>query len=127
MVQVLTAESLSAENVLRANTVLVAGSAISCVVHTGPETRAVMNTNHPRTKVGMLDLEISQLAKVCCSLPCWGSARVNYLNEDSVCGIFRAVRRAGCVERIPWILVHLRVPILDFILVDYPYQVGHLQ
>jgi hypothetical protein len=50
----------------------------------------------------------------------------DYLNEDFVCGVFRAVRRAGCVERVPWILVHLRVPILDFILVDYPYQVGHL-
>ncbi len=39
-----------------------------------------------------------------------------------MCGVFR-VGRAGCVERVPWILVHLRVPILHFILVDYPYQV----
>jgi hypothetical protein len=42
-----------------------------------------------------------------------------------VCSVFRAVRRARCVERVPWILVHLRAQILDFILVDYSYQVGH--
>ena len=65
MVQVPTVEPLSAENVLWANTVLAAGSAIGFVVYTGPETRAVMNTSHPQTKVGLLDLEISQLAKVC--------------------------------------------------------------
>ena len=70
MVQVPTVEPLSAENVLWANTVLAAGSAIGFVVYTGPETRAVMNTSHPKTKVGLLDLEISQLAKVCHSRSC---------------------------------------------------------
>jgi phospholipid-translocating ATPase len=72
MVQVPTIEPLSAENVLWANTVLAAGSAIGFVVYTGPETRAVMNTSHPQTKVGLLDHEISQLAKVCRSWPCLG-------------------------------------------------------
>jgi phospholipid-translocating ATPase len=67
MVQVPTVESLSVENVLWANTVLASGSAIGFVVYTGSETRAVMNTSHPQTKVGLLDLEISQLAKVHCS------------------------------------------------------------
>jgi phospholipid-translocating ATPase len=70
MVQVPTIEPLSAENVLWANTVLAAGSAIGFVVYTGPETRAVMNTSHPQTKVGLLDHEISQLAKVCRFWPC---------------------------------------------------------
>ncbi len=65
MVQVPTVEPLSAENMLWANTVLASGTAIGFVVYTGPETRAVMNTSHPQTKVGQLDLEISQLAKVC--------------------------------------------------------------
>jgi phospholipid-translocating ATPase len=64
MVQVPTVEPLSAENVLWANTVLASGSAIGFVVYTGPETRAVMNTSHPQTKVGLLDLEINKLAKV---------------------------------------------------------------
>ncbi|KAH9956708.1 phospholipid-translocating P-type ATPase [Russula dissimulans] len=68
MVQVPTVEPLSAENVLWANTVLAAGSAIGFVVYTGPETRAVMNTSHPQTKVGLLDLEISQLAKILCAV-----------------------------------------------------------
>ncbi|KAF8488949.1 E1-E2 ATPase-domain-containing protein [Russula emetica] len=59
MVQLPTIEPLSAENVLWANTVLAAGSAIGFVVYTGPETRAVMNTSHLQTKVGLLDHEIS--------------------------------------------------------------------
>jgi phospholipid-translocating ATPase len=57
-------EPLSAENTLWANTVLASGSAVGFVVYTGPETRAVMNTSHPQTKVGLLDLEINRLAKV---------------------------------------------------------------
>lgn len=55
---------LTVENVLWSNTVLAAGSAIGFVTYTGSETRAVMNTSHPETKVGLLDLEINKLAKV---------------------------------------------------------------
>ncbi|TRM63107.1 hypothetical protein BD626DRAFT_402886 [Schizophyllum amplum] len=57
---------LTAENVLWANTVLASGSAVGFVVYTGAETRAVMNTSHPETKVGLLDLEINKLAKILC-------------------------------------------------------------
>ena len=64
MVPVPTVEPLTAENMLWANTVLAAGSVIGFVVYTGAETRAVMNTSHPQTKVGLLDLEINRLAKV---------------------------------------------------------------
>jgi phospholipid-translocating ATPase len=49
---------------LWANTVLSAGSVVGFVIFTGSETRAVMNTSHPGTKVGLLDLEINKLAKV---------------------------------------------------------------
>ncbi|WFD31526.1 P-type phospholipid transporter [Malassezia sp. CBS 17886] len=59
---------LSMENVLWANTVLAAGRAIGFVVYTGRETRAVMNTSHPRTKVGLLDLEINRLSKILCGV-----------------------------------------------------------
>lgn len=55
---------LTAENVLWSNTVLAAGSAVGFVIYTGSDTRAVMNTSHPKTKVGLLDLEINNLAKV---------------------------------------------------------------
>ena len=55
---------LTAENALWANTVLAAGQAVGFVIYTGRETRAVMNTSHPETKVGLLDLEINRLAKV---------------------------------------------------------------
>ncbi|KAF9529869.1 aminophospholipid-transporting P-type ATPase [Crepidotus variabilis] len=57
---------LTVENMLWSNTVLAAGSAIGFVVYTGAETRAVMNTSHPETKVGLLDLEINRLAKILC-------------------------------------------------------------
>ncbi|KAG8780763.1 putative aminophospholipid-translocase [Serendipita sp. 397] len=61
-------EPLTVENVLWANTVLAAGSAVGFVVYTGAETRAVMNTSHPETKVGLLDLEINRLAKILCAV-----------------------------------------------------------
>ncbi|KIM23917.1 hypothetical protein M408DRAFT_332096 [Serendipita vermifera MAFF 305830] len=61
-------EPLTVENVLWANTVLAAGSAVGFVIYTGSETRAVMNTSHPETKVGLLDLEINRLAKILCAV-----------------------------------------------------------
>lgn len=57
---------LTTDNVLWANTVLAAGRAIGFVVYTGRETRSVMNTSHPQTKVGLLDLEINRLSKILC-------------------------------------------------------------
>ncbi|KAI6009970.1 hypothetical protein EDC04DRAFT_2771575 [Pisolithus marmoratus] len=63
-----TIEPLTAENVVWSNTVLAAGSAVGFVVYTGSETRAVMNTSHPETKVGLLDLEINRLAKILCAV-----------------------------------------------------------
>ncbi|CAK5281457.1 unnamed protein product [Mycena citricolor] len=59
---------LTAENVLWSNTVLASGSAVGLVVYTGSETRAVMNTSHPETKVGLLDYEINNLAKILCAV-----------------------------------------------------------
>ena len=50
---------LSAENVLWANTVLASGTALGLVVYTGRETRSVMNTTLPDSKVGLLDREVS--------------------------------------------------------------------
>ncbi|KLO13604.1 protein transporter [Schizopora paradoxa] len=61
-------EPLTVENVLWSNTVLAAGSAVGFVIYTGSETRAVMNTSHPETKMGLLDLEINRLAKILCAV-----------------------------------------------------------
>jgi phospholipid-translocating ATPase len=57
-------EPLGVENTMWMNTVLASGSAIGFVIYTGNDTRAVMNTNHPETKVGLIDVEINRLAKV---------------------------------------------------------------
>ncbi|KAJ7583625.1 hypothetical protein C8J56DRAFT_214008 [Mycena floridula] len=59
---------LTAENALWSNTVLAAGSAVGFVIYTGPETRAVLNTSHPKTKTGLLDMEINKLAKILCTV-----------------------------------------------------------
>lgn len=59
---------LTADNVLWANTVLAAGSAVGIVIYTGRETRAVMNTSHPSTKMGILDLEVNKLSKILCGV-----------------------------------------------------------
>lgn len=47
-----------------ANTVLASGRAIGLVVYTGRETRSVMNTTLPESKVGLLDLEVNNLTKI---------------------------------------------------------------
>ncbi|KAF8310761.1 aminophospholipid-transporting P-type ATPase [Clavulina sp. PMI_390] len=67
-VPLVSIEPLTVENVLWSNTVLAAGRAVGFVIYTGPETRAVMNTSHPGTKVGLLDLEINRLAKILCTV-----------------------------------------------------------
>lgn len=57
-------DPLSVENTLWANCVVASGSALGAVVYTGAETRSVMNNSQPRSKVGLLDIEINQLTKV---------------------------------------------------------------
>ncbi|XP_036321777.1 probable phospholipid-transporting ATPase IIA isoform X2 [Rhagoletis pomonella] len=55
---------LNVENTLWANTVVAAGTATGIVIYTGCETRSVMNNSQPRSKVGLLDVEINGLTKV---------------------------------------------------------------
>lgn len=45
------------------NTVLASSSVVALVVYTGIDSRASMNSSHPRTKVGLVDLEINNLSK----------------------------------------------------------------
>lgn len=61
-------DPLTVENILWSNTVLAAGSAVGFVIYTGSETRAVMNTSHPETKTGLLEIEINRLAKILCTV-----------------------------------------------------------
>jgi len=61
-------DSLSVENTVWANTVVASGRLIGVVIYTGRETRSVMNTSAPATKVGLLDLELNNLSKVLCVL-----------------------------------------------------------
>jgi len=57
-------EPLTVENVLWSGTVLATGEAVCCVIYTGSDTRMVMNTSKPRSKAGLLDIEINTLTKL---------------------------------------------------------------
>lgn len=59
-------ESLNVENTLWMNTVLASGHALGVVIYTGKDTRAVMNTSAPQTKVGLIDQELNTLSKILC-------------------------------------------------------------
>jgi phospholipid-translocating ATPase len=61
-------EPLSIENTIWANSVIASGTIIGLVIYAGTETRAVMNTSHPSTKMGKLDSELNFLAKWLCAL-----------------------------------------------------------
>lgn len=121
MVPVPTIEPLTAENVLWANTVLAAGSAVGFVIYTGPETRAVMNTSRPETKVGLLDVEINRLAKVGASYSHMMHSKCK--GPDFMCSYIRTFFRLSRFERIPRSLVYLHFPFLDSLLVHYTHQV----
>ncbi|XP_022108719.1 probable phospholipid-transporting ATPase IIB isoform X2 [Acanthaster planci] len=60
----LAKDTLSIENTIWANTVVASGRALGVVIYTGRETRAVMNTSYPHSKIGLLDLEINTQTKV---------------------------------------------------------------
>ena len=57
-------ESLSIENVLWCNTVLCSSAAVGCVIYTGADTRAAMNTSLPSLKTGACEEEINASAKL---------------------------------------------------------------
>ncbi|GAA51297.1 phospholipid-translocating ATPase, partial [Clonorchis sinensis] len=59
-----TEVSLNLDHTLWSNTVLATGSAIGLVIYTGNETRAVMNSNRARTKMGKIDREINNIIKL---------------------------------------------------------------
>ncbi|KAI9183176.1 putative aminophospholipid-translocase [Blastocladiella emersonii ATCC 22665] len=64
-------DPLTADNLLWMNTVLASPDPVlGCVVYTGRDTRAVMNTNTPTAKVGLLDAEVNRLSKILFAVTC---------------------------------------------------------
>ncbi|KRT85253.1 hydrolase [Oryctes borbonicus] len=59
-----TDESLDLRNTLWSNCIIASGQALGLVIYTGPETRSVMNNSQPRSKVGLLDMELNTLTKL---------------------------------------------------------------
>lgn len=60
---------LTIDHTAWANTVLASNTTVHAVViYTGPQTRAALSTSEPRSKVGLLELEITSLTKILCIL-----------------------------------------------------------
>ena len=57
-------EPLSIENTMWSNTIVASGTALGVVIYTGSECRAVMNNSKPRSKIGLIDLELNDLTKI---------------------------------------------------------------
>lgn len=88
------------------NTVLASGSAVGFVIYTGKDTRAVMNTNHPKTKSGLIDGEINQLSKVSKYVIYFRKTWSNPF-QDLVYCYFGHVCDYGWSQWFPWSLVYL--------------------
>lgn len=52
------------DNTLWANTVVCGGHAVGLVAYTGTETRVAMNADPPKSKIGLVDLEINSISKM---------------------------------------------------------------
>ena len=113
---------LSVDNVLWANTVLAAGSAIGLVVYTGKETRAVLNTSEPETKMGTLENEVNKMAKVSHS----PDIALLRLMTDPVRGHVCPLSLSGRLERVQGTVVHLRLSFPHSLLFNHSNQVSVL-
>jgi phospholipid-translocating ATPase len=81
-----------------------------------------MNTSHPETKVGLLDLEINKLAKV------RGVDRMDFLdfdreNIDPLCSHVRTFSGACGVEWFQRLVVCIRTSVFDSVLLYHSNQV----
>lgn len=79
---------MDVENTLWTNCVVASGTALGAVVYTGQETRSVMNNSQPRSKVGLLDMEINQLTKVSPSLSYIVLVMCNFHKEYQIKNFF---------------------------------------
>ena len=59
-------EALGVEHTLWMNTVVAGTPILGMIIYTGPETRAVLNTSTPQTKVGLIEQELNRMTKVLC-------------------------------------------------------------
>lgn len=107
---------LTVENVLWANTVLAAGSAVGLIVYTGKQTRAALNTSEPETKTGTLEREVNKMAKVCST-----SSRAHF--PDPLHGHLCFVCGSCCSQRVSWPVVHLRLSLSHSVLINHSHQV----
>ncbi|KAM0671372.1 P-type ATPase [Ordospora colligata] len=58
------AHPLGYENVIWMSTVVATCSVLGCVIYTGKDARAILNTSRPRNKIGIIELELNGYMKV---------------------------------------------------------------
>ncbi|KAH9412025.1 phospholipid-transporting ATPase [Ordospora pajunii] len=56
--------ALGYENVIWMSTVVATCSVLGCVIYTGKDARAILNTSRPRNKIGIIELELNGYMKV---------------------------------------------------------------
>ncbi|KAI4291459.1 phospholipid-translocating ATPase [Pancytospora philotis] len=56
--------SLDLDNTIWANTIVATSSALCLVVYTGDDTRSMMNTYKPRSKIGKIDKELDRFTQI---------------------------------------------------------------
>lgn len=113
---------LTVDNTIWANTVVASGTAVGCVIYTGPDTRQAMNTSKPAIKCGLLELEINRLSKILCAcvfVLSWGLVAAQGFSSDWYLDVMRFLILFSSI--IP---VSLRVN-LDLGKSVYAYQIEH--
>ena len=104
---------LSVDNTAWANTVLASNATVlAVVVYTGAQTRQAMSTTSSRSKAGLLEYEINNLAKILCALTLTLSV------------VLVAVRGAEGREGMPWYVAATRFLILFSTIVPISLRVN---
>lgn len=115
-------EPLSLENTLWAHTVVASGRALALVLYTGVETRSVLNTSVPKSKVGLLDHEVNYLSKLLFGLLLFLSLLLTVLRGLTGQYIMYFFRYFLLLSAI--IPISMRVN-LDMAKLAYSYTLGH--
>ena len=111
--QAIDTSPLNIDNTAWANTVLASNATIlAVVVYTGAQTRQAMSTTSSRSKAGLLEYEINNLAKILCALTLTLSV------------VLVAIRGAEGREGMPWYVAATRFLILFSTIVPISLRVN---
>lgn len=105
-----------------ANTFLAAGVALGLIIYVGKETRSIMNSKDPRTKMGLVDMELNKLSKICLLIMCGLAAMIIIFKGFGYNWLIEYFRFVLLLSSI--IPISLRVN-LDIAKMIYAYNINH--